>query len=122
MLFGMRHLLLAFSTLWRFWHRSAAMRQAGGSEILIRTLAMGYPSGTVLERHTHSWTQLAYASDGVMTVHTDEGTWVVPPHRAVWIPAGVTHSIAMSGAVSMRTLYLAPEVVEGLPRRCSVVN
>jgi len=47
---------------------------------------------------------------------------VVPSHRAVWIPAGVGHSIAMSGWVSMRTLYIVPKLVAALPRRCCVVG
>jgi AraC-like DNA-binding protein len=92
-----------------------------GGDLVIRTLAVGYPSGLTLEHHAHDWAQLVYASEGVMTVQTDEGTWVVPSHRAVWIPAGVGHSIAMSGWVSMRTLYMLPRLVGALPRRCCVV-
>jgi len=57
-----------------------------------------------------------------MTVHTREGTWVVPPQRAVWIPARVPHGIHMSGSVSMRTLYLKTRLARGLPRSCCVVN
>jgi len=57
-----------------------------------------------------------------MTVQTQQGTWVVPPQRAVWIPARIPHTIAMSGAVSMRTLYLKPRLVRTLPRTCCVVN
>jgi AraC-like DNA-binding protein len=97
------------------------MRQAGRTELLVRTLAVGYSPGTVLERHSHDWSQLVYASEGVMTVETEEGTWVVPSQRAVWIPAGVGHAIAMSGRVSMRTLYIAPRLIRSLPQRCSVV-
>jgi AraC-like DNA-binding protein len=57
-----------------------------------------------------------------MTVGTSDGTWVVPTHRAVWIPAKVPHTIAMSGKVAMRTLYFKPRVVRTLPRGCCVVN
>jgi AraC-like DNA-binding protein len=97
------------------------MRQAGGAELLVRTLAVGYSPGTILEHHSHDWAQLVYASEGVMTVQTEEGTWVVPSQRAVWIPAGVRHSIAMSGKVAMRTLYVAPRLIQSLPERCCVV-
>jgi AraC-like DNA-binding protein len=91
-------------------------------ELLVRTFAAGYPAGAVLARHSHDWAQLVYASEGVMRVETDDGIWVVPSHRAVWIPAGIGHSVAMSGWVSMRTLYLLPELAAGLPRRCCVVE
>ena len=57
-----------------------------------------------------------------MTVRTAQGTWVVPAQRAVWIPARMPHSIIMSGAVSMRTLYLRARMVRRLPRTCCVVN
>lgn len=57
-----------------------------------------------------------------MTVRTFDGTWVVPPRRAVWIPAKTPHSIVMSGTVSMRTLYLRTGMTRKLPRSCCVVN
>ena len=87
---------------------------------LVRSLAMNYPSGRVLERHQHPWGQLVYAFEGVMRVDTADGIWVVPPLRAVWIPAGVAHAIAMSGRVAMRTLYLAPDFGADLSGRCGV--
>jgi AraC-like DNA-binding protein len=57
-----------------------------------------------------------------MTVRTRDGSWVVPPHRAVWIPAKISHTITMSGSVAMRTLYLKPGLARRLPRNCCVVN
>ncbi len=57
-----------------------------------------------------------------MTVSTRNGTWVVPPNRAVWIPAKVPHTITMSGVVAMRTLYLKPRLAKGPPRDCCVIN
>jgi AraC-like DNA-binding protein len=97
------------------------MRHAA-QPFLARSLAAGYQPGAVLDRHSHDWMQLVYASEGVMSVQTDEGTWVVPPNRSVWIPASVGHSIAMSGRVSMRTIYFPPKLVKALPRRCCVVE
>jgi AraC-like DNA-binding protein len=97
-------------------------RQPPVPDLVLRALAVGYGPGTVLERHSHRWAQLVYASEGVMRVETEDGVWVVPSHRAVWIPAGIGHAIAMSGQVSMRTLYLAPTLTAGLPERCCVVE
>jgi AraC-like DNA-binding protein len=97
------------------------MRQAL-QPFLARSLAAGYQSGALLERHSHDWVQLVYASEGVMSVMTDEGTWIVPPNRSVWIPARVGHSIAMSGKVSMRTIYFLPRLLKKLPERCCVIE
>jgi AraC-like DNA-binding protein len=89
----------------------------------IRAFSYDYPSGHRVELHSHEEHQLVFAAAGVMTVQTPEGSWIVPPNRAVWVPAGVEHSIRMSGAVSMRTLYLPrPLGARGLPERCAVLE
>lgn len=96
-------------------HRADASAQITG-------LSYDYPQKYTVPWHFHEWDQLLYASRGVMTIQTDEGTWVVPTQRAVWIPAWVAHTIAMSGVVAMRTLYLKPRLAKLLPRSCCVVN
>jgi len=88
----------------------------------VTALAFDVEHGHVIPPHMHPEDQLVYASQGVMTVRTSEGTWVVPARRAVWIPAKIAHSIQMSGAVSMRTVYLRSRMVRRLPRTCCVVN
>jgi len=88
----------------------------------ITTLTRDYPAGHVIPLHFHDRDQLVYASRGVMTIRTGDGTWVVPPYRAVWIPARVSHTITMSGSVAMRTLYLKPRFAKELPRDCCVIN
>jgi len=85
-------------------------------------MAMEVAAGKMIARHQHIRSQLLYASAGVMTVLTDFGIWVVPPLRAVWIPAYTDHQIHAAGPVSMRTLYIQPEIVTGLPQRCCVVS
>lgn len=81
-----------------------------------------YPGGHVIGRHHHERSQLLFASRGVMSVTTAEGVWVVPPLRAVWIPAFIDHQIVCSGNVSMRTLYVDQEQLEDPRVKCSVVS
>lgn len=88
----------------------------------ITTHTRDYPAGHQIRWHFHDRDQLVYASRGVMTVRTKIGTWVVPTHRAVWIPAEVPHALAMSGSVAMRTLYFKPRLARALPQGCCVVN
>lgn len=94
----------------------------GDTRSQITTLAHDYAAGHVIRLHFHDRDQFVYASRGVMTVRTSAGAWVVPTYRAVWIPAAVPHTITMSGAVAMRTLYLKPRLARTLPRDCCVVN
>jgi AraC-like DNA-binding protein len=88
----------------------------------IRSLASGYTSGGAIDPHKHDWHQLVYATRGVMTVNTEASSWVVPSHRAVWVPAGIEHGIEMLGPVSLRTVYLKTGLSNSLPRDCCVVN
>jgi AraC-like DNA-binding protein/quercetin dioxygenase-like cupin family protein len=94
----------------------------GNASAQITALTHDYAAGHVVPWHFHEWDQLVYASRGVMTVRTRGGAWVVPTHRAVWIPAKVPHSIVISGVVAMRTLYLKPRQAKRLPAGCCVVN
>jgi len=81
-----------------------------------------YVDGEVIKPHSHPWHQLVYASQGVMTVRTSEGAWVVPINRGVSLPAGTRHSIEISGTVSVRTLYLVPRMGESLPDQPRVIG
>ena len=55
----------------------------------IATLTHDYPAGHVIPLHFHDRDQLVYGFQGVMSVATRAGIWVVPTLRAVWIPAGI---------------------------------
>ena len=52
--------------------------------------------------------QLAWAPAGVLTVLTEGATWVLPPSRALWIPAGLPHETGASGRATMRSVYVPP--------------
>jgi AraC-like DNA-binding protein/mannose-6-phosphate isomerase-like protein (cupin superfamily) len=80
-----------------------------------------YPAGFIDPMHSHERTQLLYASSGVMSVATAETSFVLPPQRAVWLPAGTLHEVACRGPVSLRTLYI-DAALDRQPQRCRVVE
>ncbi|GFZ99981.1 AraC family transcriptional regulator [Dyella caseinilytica] len=86
----------------------------------LHTLQRKHPRGTFVEPHAHEWAQVLYAIEGVMWVEVGQEALVVPPQRAVWLPAGLPHSIRMMSAVQMRNLYLQPQVVTSLSPRGEV--
>lgn len=88
----------------------------------VRALAFDYPDGHEVDRHEHPHAQLIHAVSGVMVVATEAGHWIVPPSRGVWVPCGVPHGIRMVGQVHMRTAFVRPEAVPGLPEQCQVVS
>jgi AraC-like DNA-binding protein len=65
-------------------------------------------AGTRFDWHRHDDHQLAWAASGVLVVLTEASTWVLPPTRALWIPAGLRHETRSSGRATMRTLYIRP--------------
>ncbi|MGQ3049600.1 MAG: AraC family transcriptional regulator [Niveispirillum sp.] len=80
-----------------------------------------YPAGFVDPFHSHQHTQLLYASAGVMSVVTDRTSFVLPPQRALWLPAGTPHEVSCRGPVSLRTLYIDP-VRDRQPDGCRVIE
>lgn len=87
-------------------------------------LAIGnaYPDGHVVAPHQHRRGQLISCASGVIVVSTSAGAWVMPPQRGMWIPPETMHEVRMVGAVSMQSVYLAPETAAGMPGRCQVVG
>ncbi|MPM24031.1 HTH-type transcriptional regulator NimR [bioreactor metagenome] len=60
--------------------------------------------------HSHAWAQVAISAYGVLRLDVPTGTYIVPPHRAVWVPPGVEHAVTMVEDADLRTLslYQAP--------------
>jgi AraC-like DNA-binding protein/mannose-6-phosphate isomerase-like protein (cupin superfamily) len=71
----------------------------------IHLVARSYKKGLRLDTHMHREAQLVYAAKGTMQVTTPKGRWLVPPDRAVWVPARLEHSIDVLADIEMRTLY-----------------
>ena len=71
----------------------------------IHMIANSYRKGFRIHTHMHREAQLVYAARGTMQVTTPKGRWLVPPDRAVWVPALSEHSIDVLADIQMRTLY-----------------
>jgi AraC-like DNA-binding protein len=88
----------------------------------VANVSADLPHAHIIPEHSHPENQLLFAAKGVMTLRTRYGVWVLPPMRALWIPANTLHSVNMSGEVSMRTLYFLPRLCRALPAKCFVMN
>ncbi|MFC0400998.1 AraC family transcriptional regulator [Paraburkholderia rhizosphaerae] len=64
--------------------------------------------------------QFVHVSEGVLTVRTDTGLWVVPPHHAVWLLPGALHRATSLNPVVTHTLYADTEVVPVPAENCVV--
>ncbi|MGO1068721.1 AraC family transcriptional regulator [Lysobacter sp. CA199] len=81
-----------------------------------------YPSHHRIARHKHRRSQLLYAAHGIMVVGTETGRWIVPPERACWVPAGMSHDVHVLVQISTRSIYIDPEVSAALPQDCRVIG
>lgn len=88
----------------------------------VAPMAAAYESGSISNRHSHRRAQLLHSLTGVMTVMTEHGSWVIPPQKALWVPAGVVHQSRCWGDVQLRTLYIEPALAAGLPRTCCIIE
>lgn len=65
-----------------------------------------FGAGFVDPPHSHDRAQLSFALSGVMTVNTDGVSYILPPNRAVWIPANVTHQTICRSEVIFQAIYI----------------
>jgi AraC-like DNA-binding protein len=56
-----------------------------------------------------------YAARGVLSVHTERGTSIVPANRVAWIPAGFTHYHRAHGQTDMRIEFLPASLARLVP-------
>lgn len=69
--------------------------------------------------HAHTGHQLLYALRGVVHLETRERRFLLPPQRAAWIPAGLSHRTAIDDVESCSVFFRAdlPECPEGVGLR-----
>lgn len=80
-----------------------------------------YDEYYVLAMHTHKRAQLLYGAQGVIHVETPQGSWIIPPERAVWIPPEVAHQLTLFN-VKTCSLYILPEYVPRYTTYCEVLS
>src|SRR5262249_60164899 len=69
----------------------------------LHLVARSYKKGLRLDPHMHREAQLVYAASGTMQVTTPKGRWLVPPDRAVWVPARLGPAIDGPADLGMAT-------------------
>ncbi|ELA9340494.1 cupin domain-containing protein, partial [Vibrio parahaemolyticus] len=84
----------------------------------ILAYAHNYSHGDVEPPHTHQCAQFLHALNGVIRVDTQSESWVVTTNQGLWIPAGISHSLRITGDVRVRTLFVDPMARADLPNTC----
>lgn len=84
--------------------------------------AQDLPGGMQVPLHIHPRGQLLYSARGTVTTNAENGSWVAPPERAIWVPAGVPHVTRHSIGSEVRNIFVRMDAVPDLPARCAVVQ
>ncbi|WP_374353166.1 helix-turn-helix domain-containing protein [Chitinimonas sp.] len=72
--------------------------------------------------HHHRRGQLFCVESGLVHVRTRHGSWLLPPHRAGWIPPDEPHSVSISGAMRGWSVLVTPAACADLPSEPCVVG
>ncbi len=81
-----------------------------------------FAAGAHIAMHQHVRGQFLFSASGTMFVRSPRQAWLVPPSRALWLPAGTPHAIDAHGELQMRTLYLNAASAAHLPRQSVVLD
>src|SRR6266567_953485 len=80
-------------------------RWAGGS--------LAYDGGEQLITgwHLHDVHEVEYACRGIVEVETEAGHYLLPPHQAAWIPAGLYHKTTLNAGAQTLAVLFEPGLV-----------
>ena len=81
-----------------------------------------HPGPQRVDTHSHRRGQLIYAERGCVSVEAEDSRFVVPPHRAVWVPPEMPHAVQYPREVAFRGIWIAAELCVALPSACTVID
>jgi AraC-like DNA-binding protein len=61
--------------------------------------------------HFHDVHEIEYACRGMVEVETEAGHYLLPPHQAAWIPAGLRHKTTLNAGTQTLAVLLEPGLV-----------
>jgi AraC-like DNA-binding protein len=90
-------------------------RWAGGS--------LMYDGGErlVTGRHFHDVHEIEYACRGMVEVETQAGHYLLPPHQAAWIPAGLHHQTTLHAGAQTLAVLFEPGLVPAAGDRVRII-
>ena len=72
--------------------------------------------------HQHPTGQLIGLFEGLLSVRTDKGAWVLPTTRAAWIPPSTMHAARSHGPFSGWATYVSPRACAALPDEPRIIE
>ncbi|MCB8880631.1 helix-turn-helix transcriptional regulator [Acidisoma cellulosilytica] len=79
-------------------------------------------AGTSIEEHRHAQGQLSVVTQGTMMVTAEEGAWLAPPGRGVWVPPYLQHGARYSESSVHIRIFVDPTLALDLPDHCRTID
>ncbi|TYC63056.1 helix-turn-helix transcriptional regulator [Stappia sp. BW2] len=92
------------------------------AEPIIRAVRREQAEQRSTARHSHERGQLLGSLQGVVSIGTDHGHWLVPPVNAIWLPPRVEHWLTSHGAFRGWSVYVAEVACATLPGSARVIH
>ena len=85
--------------------------------------SLTYAGGTplVTGSHRHDVHEIEYACRGVVEVKTEAGHYLLPPHQAAWIPAGLHHQTTLHADAQTLAVLFEPGLVPAAGDRVRII-
>jgi AraC-like DNA-binding protein len=81
-----------------------------------------YTAGDRILPHSHRRSQLLCALEGMAVVSAERNRWLILPDHALWIPAGVRHSVEVIEPLTTGSIYVESQALPGQPAQSRVVR
>jgi AraC-like DNA-binding protein len=91
-------------------------------ELPVLAVVLDLPALSHMAMHQHAHGRLIHSIEGAIEVMSEGTGWILPPHRALWLPGGTRHEMFTRSSARMRSLDIAPTWASKLPRLPIVIN
>ena len=98
------------------WQTLVHPQAAPTAQVPVVAVVLDLPSLAYMPAHVHDHGRLIHSVDGTIGVVCASQSWLLPPHRALWLPPGTLHEMSTHSAARMRSLDFVPRLAALLPR------
>lgn len=89
---------------------------------MLRATLISHAAGTGIDLHCHEQGQLSVVTQGTMLVTAEEGAWLAPPGRGIWVPPHLEHAARYSESSAHITMLVDPLSPQDVPRHCKAID
>jgi AraC-like DNA-binding protein/quercetin dioxygenase-like cupin family protein len=104
------------------WQVAVYPQPAPTAQVPVVAVVLDLPGLAYMPPHTHDHGRLIHSVDGTINVVCAGQSWLLPPHRALWLPPGTLHDMSTRSAARMRSLDFVPRLAALLPRESFAIS